>query len=826
MAKVGEVMYCGLQNKGLLTTHDYFNGKTVECIGGGFEKLYILEPSGKVTAISSNELNSVEYEEIEKLGQIKAIKCGKYHTLVLNKDGFLYSFGQGMLGILGHGGALSCSVPTLIKTISDKVIKDIACGEAHSLALTQMGEVYAWGRGYEGQLGIRESIETISVPKYIDTFYSKQIMSIACGQRTSFAVDIEGLLYSWGEGRCGQLGHGKERQCKRPKIVELEGRVKEMSAGAGHALVLMESGEIWTWGLNNYGQLGTGNFESSWNPVKICVDKAGNKIGKVLKVNCCAFASFLLEAGGIAYSWGKGFIGHGVDSVENAPRSIMMGTENRSYSDVFASDLSLVLFSPLRLYSISPTCGPASGGTKVSLIGTALAYTDKLKVRFRYGHLMAEVQCDYDFESNSLEFYTPCFVEDDEEFELPSDSFIDVTMDGECYVTCEKKFLIYPNDIFPDNLNPKCASVTGRCNLEITADLSSFQKSWLWLLTVGFLPKSRGAVRSETPNRHKKEQSLDDSRTTIPPEFKSEDHDWLMVAGKYEDGKITCKIPVPEDIDDNSLGYVVDISVNGQQFSGKPLNFKFFNIEVSELKPILGASDAGTNIKISGKGFYDSTGKKLRITSQYGERDVAVNWDRKLKCYQCVIPPLHWLIGTEQFDLVKDVKSLPIKLELTLNSIEYTTLPTFFYNDSHLLRISKVKIDETLSLQVKQELWEKEELEEKEEPEIKIKREQEEDQAMLTACKPGVKLYLWSDGFIKTNDIIVRFILGTSAVQVSGIYKNSKKIGVTVPDLGELLQPTEVLIDFSNNSQTFTKEQLPIKYLGATAVEEQPKRRK
>lgn len=827
MARVGEVMYCSSQNRGLLSTHDYFNGKTVECIGGGYSKLFILEPSGKVTAIGASEISESEYSSIEKLGPVKNLQCGKYHTLVLIKDGFVYSYGQGMFGLLGHGGALSTETPTLIKALSDKVIKDIACGEAHSLALTQQGEVYAWGRGYEGQLGIRESIETISVPKYIDTFYSKQIMSITCGQRSSFAIDIDGSLYSWGEGRCGQLGHGMERQCKRPKIVEIEGRVKFVNAGAGHCLALMENGDLFAWGLNNYGQLGLGSFKSVWTPQRVQVCADGGKIGKVEKICCSAFASFALEKNGNAYSWGKGFIGHGCESVQSSPKVISLNTENRSFSEVFASDSSLVLFSPLRLYSLSPTCGPSSGGTKVSIIGTALASTPKLKVRFRYGHLMSEVHCDYDADSNSLEFFTPVFLEDDDDIQLPCECLIDVTMDGECFVTCEKKFLIYSQNIHPENLNPKCASVSGRCTLEIAADLRSFSKSWLWLLTVGFLPKSRTVARTETPNKMRKEQSLDDSRTTTnQPDGRNEDHDWLMVAGKYEDGKIICKIPVPEDVDDNSSGFVVDFAINGQQFSGKPLNFKFFNIEVHELKPILGASDAGTNVKICGKGFYDSTAKKLRITSQYGERDVAVNWDRKAKCYQCVIPPLHWLIGSEQFELVKDVKSLPLKLELTLNCIEYTLLPPFYYNDTHLIRISKAKIDESLSPQAKLELWEKEEPEEKEEAEAKLKREQEEDLAMVSACKPGVKLYLWSEGLLKTGEIIIRFIQGTSAVQVPGIYKNSKKLGVAVPDLGELLTPTEVLIDFSLNGQTFTKEQLPFKYLGASAVEEQPKRRK
>ena len=453
----------------------------------------------------------------------------------------------------------------------------------------------------------------------------------------------------------------------------------------------------------------------------------------------------MLDALGNCYSWGKGFIGHGESSIELAPKKVCLNTENRSYSDIFSCDHSTVLFSPLRLYSLSPNCGPVNGETKISIIGTALAYTEQLKVRFRYAHFLQETECNYDNDSNSLELYTPSFIDKDEELALPVEAFIDVTMDGEHFVTCEKTFLIYSDDLFPDNINPKCASIQGKCNLELAVDLRALEPKWLWYLTVGFSPKSRSHLNvSETPLRLKKEISLDESRVTSNnnAEIKQEEHDWLLTAGKYIDGKVVCKIPIPKDLDDSNSGFVVDLSINGQQFSGKPLNFKFFNIEINELKPITGFSDAGTNIKISGKGFYDSTAKKLRITSQYGERDVAVNWDRKTKSYQCVIPPLHWLIGSDGSDSIRDVKQVPLKLELTLNCIEYTVLPLFCYNDIHLIRVSKAKVDETLTVQAKQELWDKEEPEDKEEPDAKLKREQEEDAAMLVACKPGVKLYL------------------------------------------------------------------------------------
>ena len=149
----------------------------------------------------------------------------------------------------------------MIKPLSDKTIAKVVCGESHTLALTDNGDVYSWGRGYEGQLGIRKSIETVSIPKYIDTLFRKRVVDIACGSRHSMAIDENGDLYTWGEGRCGQLGRGKERSTIYPTKVEffddennpMQVKIKVASAGVGHSACITENNELFTWGLNNYG---------------------------------------------------------------------------------------------------------------------------------------------------------------------------------------------------------------------------------------------------------------------------------------------------------------------------------------------------------------------------------------------------------------------------------------------------------------------------------------------------------------------------------------------------------------------------------------------
>lgn len=71
----------------------------------------------------------------------------------MTEQGTLYAFGKGNFGSLGLGGTVFAAAPKLIAKLSNKRIVSIACGMYHSLALSDIGDVYSWGRGFEGQLG-------------------------------------------------------------------------------------------------------------------------------------------------------------------------------------------------------------------------------------------------------------------------------------------------------------------------------------------------------------------------------------------------------------------------------------------------------------------------------------------------------------------------------------------------------------------------------------------------------------------------------------------------------------------------------------------------
>jgi len=129
------------------------------------------------------------------------------------------------------------------------------------------------------------------------------VSNIAAGSYYSLAITDEGSMYAWGEAKLGQLGTGrKHRDLRTPTQVqfpkeenEAEVRIRSCSAGFGHTAALSEHGELYVWGFNTYGQVGTHHKKTVWAPEKITTDKEGNALSNFQKVACSKYATFAID---------------------------------------------------------------------------------------------------------------------------------------------------------------------------------------------------------------------------------------------------------------------------------------------------------------------------------------------------------------------------------------------------------------------------------------------------------------------------------------------------------------------------------------------------
>eukprot|EP01103_Thecamoeba_quadrilineata_P010720 TRINITY_DN2394_c0_g1_i1.p1 TRINITY_DN2394_c0_g1~~TRINITY_DN2394_c0_g1_i1.p1 ORF type:complete len:508 (-),score=70.63 TRINITY_DN2394_c0_g1_i1:164-1687(-) len=230
----------------------------------------------------------------------KSISAGWGHSLAITQTGECYAWGVNDFGQLGLSNTKPAFVPQRLKVFKKKVVTMVSAGSKHSLAVTQDGKCYAWGKNKRGELGLATYQLSVLTPNHIVFFNSGQspsrVVCISAGGFHSMAVTQAGECYTWGSNRYGQLGIGSTLNAFLPQKVVVgvpsesvnndstadsssgsESSVGlqnigsngeplffvKAAAGKCYSLALTRSGEVFSWGSNRYGQLGLGTTLNS-----------------------------------------------------------------------------------------------------------------------------------------------------------------------------------------------------------------------------------------------------------------------------------------------------------------------------------------------------------------------------------------------------------------------------------------------------------------------------------------------------------------------------------------------------------------------------------
>ncbi|MGO9243653.1 MAG: choice-of-anchor tandem repeat GloVer-containing protein [Verrucomicrobiia bacterium] len=192
---------------------------------------------------------------------IVAIAAGQFHSVALDVNSNVWTWGYGLDGELGNGGNTNVFTPAMLTGISNVIA--IAAGYNHTIALTADQTLWTWGTNNFGQLG-NGTYTSTNTPAPVFS----NVVAIAAGYQYTLAV-TNGQLYAWGYNYSGQLGTNASAvgHTNLPMLVAGISNVVLVSASLGdgdgvvHSLAMTVDGgtnHCWGWGGNNYGEVGNG----------------------------------------------------------------------------------------------------------------------------------------------------------------------------------------------------------------------------------------------------------------------------------------------------------------------------------------------------------------------------------------------------------------------------------------------------------------------------------------------------------------------------------------------------------------------------------------
>jgi alpha-tubulin suppressor-like RCC1 family protein len=333
-------------------------------LAAGFKHSLILNSQGRVFSFGDNSSGQLglgdlvdrkvptlikKFEGIRGEVTIVALAAGMFHSLLLTEKGEVFSMGDNQGGQLGLGDEAGRLTPTLIETLDDIVA--IAVGWNHSLFLDAQGRVFSCGDDTFGQLG-SEFYGDLSAPtlmSLLEEIGISTVMAIAAGGYHSFILTTEGQVYSFGDNRYGMLGLGDTIERPIPTMIEIDDQIAAISAGESHSLMLDKQGLIFGFGRDKLGQLGLGDGEDRKVPTPLMIHN-------IAMISAGAHHSLVLNSQGQVFSFGKnrrGQLGLGHTGYVNLPTLIPGITDQEIYVIAISGggNHSLLLTSTGQIYA-------------------------------------------------------------------------------------------------------------------------------------------------------------------------------------------------------------------------------------------------------------------------------------------------------------------------------------------------------------------------------------------------------------------------------------------------------------------------------------------
>ena len=291
-----------------------------------------IELSGIAALLLSEKENG--YTDSSVLMPNQSIAAGNGHSLMITQNGAVMASGRGTHGQLGNGERTNSATPVQVKNGDENgLLTDVAAvqgGFLFSLALKEDGTLWTWGNavGFMTDTGDSHSDIPVQV-KDENGRPLTDIFAISAKGAHWLALKNDGTVWSWGGNEFGQLGNGGTEpvynyavQVRNADGTPLKDIVA-IAAGAYHNLALKADGTVWSWGKNENGQLGNQSTENSSVPIRI------DGLEGVAQIAAGEFHSMCMKSDGSVWAWGRNQYGQlGDNTRKNASQPVRVKGEN------------------------------------------------------------------------------------------------------------------------------------------------------------------------------------------------------------------------------------------------------------------------------------------------------------------------------------------------------------------------------------------------------------------------------------------------------------------------------------------------------------------
>ena len=276
-----------------------------------------------------NRIDGVKIPQIDEIILSNSITCGEDYTLIVDKEGKLWSFGLNLNGQLGLGHCDQIDKPSEVIIEEDTTIQKnqnkktnnntkkkfnlVKSAGYINFCTSEDGNIYMWPWGdHDGNLHYS--------PKrfFLSSMQEREkVTSVACGNNFCLILNNNGMLYSMGKSnKYGELGVGDFSPRYGPTPIEFfylnKERINQISCGFKHCVAKSTTGRVYTWGCGCKGQLGQDNYNNMSIPGFVGFE---DPFMKILQVSAGFRSTFFLSENRKVYACGC----NGTISMEKKP---------------------------------------------------------------------------------------------------------------------------------------------------------------------------------------------------------------------------------------------------------------------------------------------------------------------------------------------------------------------------------------------------------------------------------------------------------------------------------------------------------------------------